>query len=243
MRIYPAIDIKDGKCVRLLQGDFHKVTVYHNEPEAVARRWEAAGASFIHVVDLDGARKGAARNSEAVKSIVEAVSVPVQIGGGVRRMKDVEDRLQLGVARVILGTAAVSDLGFVREAVREYGEKIAVGIDAKGGFVAVSGWEKTSGVLATVLCAQICAFGVKTVIYTDISRDGMMTGPNVQTTRELAEMYPVDVIASGGVSSMDDLRRVAETGCRGVIIGKALYEGAIDLETAVNTFEKDTGNL
>ncbi|MGI5988926.1 MAG: 1-(5-phosphoribosyl)-5-[(5-phosphoribosylamino)methylideneamino]imidazole-4-carboxamide isomerase [Lachnospiraceae bacterium] len=239
MRLYPAIDIKDGKCVRLRKGDFDQVTQYFEKPWEAAAAFEKAGASYIHNVDLDGARKGHSYNADAVREIVRTVSIPVELGGGIRTLRDIEEVLNQGVARVIIGTKAVEDPGFVRKAVETFGaERIAVGIDAKDGWVAVDAWEKTSDVTSLDLALQMKDLGVRTIIYTDISRDGMLTGPNVEATKLLTEKTGLDVIASGGVSGMEDLEHLQAAGICGAIIGKAIYEKKIDLAEAVRRFEQ-----
>lgn len=238
MQIYPAIDLKNGQCVRLKQGRFDDVTSYGDDPVQRAKIWEQAGATYIHVVDLDGARTGNSYNLEAIKKIVSAVNVPVQTGGGIRSMRDIEQRIDAGVSRVIIGTAAVNNPELVKEAVRVYGDKIAVGIDASKGMVATDGWEKISDVPAIVLCKKMAEIGVKTVVYTDISKDGMMSGPNIESTKELVEQSGINIIASGGVSTMSDLEGVESINAQGVIIGKALYQGALDLKEVIERFEK-----
>ena len=238
MQIYPAIDLKNGQCVRLKQGRFDDVTSYGDDPVQRAKIWEDAGATYIHVVDLDGARTGNSYNLEAIKKIVAAVNVPVQTGGGIRSMRDIEQRIDAGVSRVIIGTAAVNNPELVKEAVRVYGDKIAIGIDASKGMVATDGWEKISDVPAIELCKKMAEIGVKTVVYTDISKDGMMSGPNIESTKELVEESGIDIIASGGVSTMSDLEGVESINAQGVIIGKALYQGALDLKEIIERFEK-----
>jgi len=237
MIIYPAIDLKDGKCVRLSQGAFDKVTVFNDEPKNVAKSFQEAGASFIHVVDLDGARSGKSQNHEAIASIVSAINIPIQTGGGIRAMEDIEQKLSMGVERIILGTAALKHPDLVKAAVKAYGNHIAVGIDASQGLVAVEGWEEVSRTKAVDICIKMKDIGVQTIIYTDIAKDGMMSGPNVEATKEIVETTGLSVIASGGVSSIDDLERLSEIGVSGVIIGKALYLGALDLKSVIRTFE------
>ncbi|WP_058485099.1 1-(5-phosphoribosyl)-5-[(5-phosphoribosylamino)methylideneamino]imidazole-4-carboxamide isomerase [Defluviitalea phaphyphila] len=238
MRIYPAIDIKGGKCVRLSQGRFDKVTVYEKNPVKIAKKWEESGAKFIHLVDLDGALLGEEVNKNVIKEIIGAVNIPVQTGGGIRNIKSIEDRLSLGVERVIIGTAAVKNPNLVKEAVKTFGEdKIVVGIDAKNGKVAVEGWEKLSDISAIELCLRMKDMGVKTIIYTDIAKDGMLSGVNVESTKELIESTGLDIIASGGVATMSDLEKVSNIGVEGVIIGKALYQGSIDLKEAIKAFQ------
>ena len=238
MRIYPAIDIKTGQCVRLKQGRFDDMTVYGSDPVAMAKKFVSMGASYLHIVDLDGARMGAGYNSGIISRIIESCKIPVQTGGGIRTMRDIEDRISIGVSRVILGTAAISNPEIIKEAVKVYGDKIAVGIDAINGRVAIHGWEKVSNVSAIDLCKNMKELGVKTIIYTDISKDGMMIGPNIEGTKEIVEATGIDIIASGGVSSVLDIEKADEAGAHGVIIGKALYQGSINLTEVVNRFEK-----
>jgi phosphoribosylformimino-5-aminoimidazole carboxamide ribotide isomerase len=240
MMIYPAIDILNGHCVRLRQGRKEDETIYGDDPSEVARRWESLGASYIHVVDLDGAFSGSSQNELSLRGILGAVNIPIQIGGGVRSKSDVERLINLGVDRVIIGTAAVTNPDFVIEAVTGWGAaQVVVGIDARDGQVAVQGWESTSQISALEVALSVKAAGVKRVVYTDIARDGMMSGPNVEATRRLARDSGLKVIASGGVSAMEDLDLVAETeadGVDGVIVGKALYEGTVNLSDAVQRF-------
>ena len=233
MRIYPAIDIKDGKCVRLFKGRFDDVTVYGDSPAEMAKKWEAQGGEFIHVVDLDGALKGHGVNAEKIKEVCESVSVPVQTGGGIRTMADIEAKLECGISRVIIGTKAVSDSEFVKEAVSKYGDKIVIGIDAKDGMVAVEGWEKTSDSTAVEFAKKMVSLGVKTIVYTDIATDGTLAGPNVEAMREMADAVDADIIASGGIGSLEDILSLKDTGVEGVIVGKALYTNRVDLKEAV----------
>ncbi|MDR1137546.1 MAG: 1-(5-phosphoribosyl)-5-[(5-phosphoribosylamino)methylideneamino]imidazole-4-carboxamide isomerase [Synergistaceae bacterium] len=236
MTLYPAIDILGGRCVRLEQGDFARVTEYSADPAEQAVAWERCGDSFIHVVDLDGARRGSGYNGEAIREITEAVSVPIQVGGGIRSIRDIERHLSSGVSRVVLGTAAVRDPGLVLDAIREYGDKIAVGVDSKEGRVAIEGWGDVSSMEVGELCSRMKDAGASTVIHTDISRDGMMTGPNLEASGAIVRLG-LNVIVSGGVSSMEDLYGARDIGAGGAIIGKALYRGAIDLSEAVRVFE------
>lgn len=233
MRIYPAIDIKDGKCVRLLRGSFDDVTVYGDDPVEMARKWEAEGGEYIHVVDLDGAVKGHGVNAEAIRRICESVSVPVQTGGGIRTMEDIEAKLNCGISRVIIGTKAVSDPEFIKNAVAKYGEKIAIGIDAKDGKVAIEGWEKTTEFGAVEFAEKMAELGVKTIIYTDIATDGTLAGPNVEAMKEMASRVDVDVIASGGIGNIEHIKSLSGTGVEGVIVGRALYTGGVELSAAV----------
>lgn len=233
MRIYPAIDIKDGKCVRLLQGRFSDVTVYGDDPVEMAKKWEAQGGEFIHVVDLDGALKGHGVNAEIIKNICEAVSVPVQTGGGIRTIEDIEAKLACGIRRVIIGTKAVSSPEFIKEAVEKYGDKIVIGIDAKDGYVAVEGWEKCSEFTAVEFAKQMVSLGVKTIVYTDIATDGTLKGPNLAAMEEMAKSVDADIIASGGVGSLEHIKSLVPTGVEGVIVGRALYTGNVDLKKAI----------
>ena len=238
MRLYPAIDIKNGQCVRLRQGVFEDTTVYANEPYQVAKEFEADGAKFLHIVDLDGALRGTGANDEALKKIVENVNIPVEIGGGIRTMEDIEHRLSLGVTRVILGTKAVESPEFVKEAVEKFGaDKIVVGIDAKDGMVAIKGWETISNVDAVTLALSMKELGVKTIIYTDISKDGMLCGPNFSQTARLVEATGMDIVASGGVSCMNDLIELEKINVEGAILGKAIYEKRVDLKEAAARFD------
>lgn len=239
MKLYPAIDIKNGQCVRLRQGKFDDVIIYSNNPVDIAKEWEACGASFIHLVDLDGALCGHAVNAEVIRKIASTVNIPVEVGGGIRNIKDIEDVLALGVSRVIIGTKAVENPNFIKEAVDKFGaDKIVAGVDAKDGLVAIHGWEKVSNIKAVDLCMEMKKLGIKTIIYTDISKDGMLSGPNVYQTKLLSVQTGLDIIASGGVSGLKDLELVDEAGIHGAIIGKALYEKKIALRQAVAMFER-----
>lgn len=237
MVIFPAIDIKNGQCVRLRQGSFRDVQVYSEMPVKIARLWEASGASYIHIVDLDGALMGRSVNDDVIKNIVTEVSIPIQVGGGIRTIKDIDYKLSLGISRVIIGTKAVSDPAFIKEAIQTFGaERIAIGIDAKDGMVAIEGWEKISGYNAVSLAKDMGKAGVRTVIYTDISRDGMLSGPNILHTRLMVQETGLDIIASGGISSLKDLEKLQEINVYGAVIGKALYEERIDLRKAISMF-------
>lgn len=234
MRMYPAIDLKDGECVRLYKGDYDKKTVYSTDAVATALKWQESGADFLHVVDLDGARSGDGKNRAVIKEICKNVSMRVQTGGGIRTMDDIDSLLEAGVARVILGTAAVKNFALVEEAVAKYGDKIAVGIDAKGGFVATDGWEKVSELTAVDFAKKVEKAGVRTIIYTDIATDGAMCGPNIEAMIEMVNETGLDVIASGGVSCIDDVRALLTTGVEGAITGRAIYDGKLDLKEAVD---------
>ncbi|MDQ4135296.1 MAG: 1-(5-phosphoribosyl)-5-[(5-phosphoribosylamino)methylideneamino]imidazole-4-carboxamide isomerase [Pseudomonadota bacterium] len=231
MILFPAIDLKEGRCVRLIQGDMDKATVFNDDPAAQAAAFEAQGFEWLHVVDLDGAFAGKPMNGAAVDTILARVRVPVQLGGGIRDMKTVEGWLAKGVARVIIGTAAVRDPDFVREAARRHPGRIAVGIDAKNGLVAVEGWAQTSLLTAEELGRRFEDAGVAAIVYTDIARDGILTGLNIPMTLSLARAVSIPVIASGGLASMTDIERLTQPDCAvlaGAISGRALYDGRID---------------
>ena len=233
MKIFPAIDLYSGKAVRLFKGDYSKMTVYSENPLEVARDFEQKGAEFIHLVDLEGAKDGTTPNFETVKSIAENTRLFTEIGGGIRSMETVEKYLGAGVDRVILGTAAVENQDFLKAAVNKYGEKIAVGVDIKDGFVAVKGWTEASSYSCFDFFEKMRETGVKTLICTDISKDGAMQGTNRELYRELAEKFDIDIVASGGVSTLDDIKALKKLGLYGAIIGKAYYIGAIDLKEAL----------
>ena len=236
MIIYPAIDIRGGRCVRLTEGRFDAETVFADDPAEMALKWAGLGAEFLHLVDLDGALAGEGKNVPVIQRILKSVSIPVQLGGGIRNLETIEKLLELGVTRLILGSAAVKNQELVAEACKKYPGHIAVGIDAKNGEVAIEGWGQGSGVAATELAKKMASFGVETIIYKDISRDGMLSGVNVEATAALARACGVPIIASGGVASLDDIRRVKAVegdGVQGCIIGKAIYTGAVDLKEAL----------
>ena len=233
MYIYPAIDLYGGEAVRLFKGDYAQMTVYSDNPVSVAKDFAAAGASHIHLVDLEGAKIGKPANLDTIRAIVETTGLFAEVGGGIRDMETVDSYLGIGVSRVILGTAAVKDPDFLHAALQKYGEKIAVGVDLKDGFVAIKGWTETSDLKAEEFFGQMQALGVKTIICTDISRDGAMKGTNRALYRALSEKFDIDLIASGGVSSMADVTALADMKLHGAIIGKAYYIGAIDLKQAV----------
>lgn len=238
MILFPAIDIKNGQCVRLRQGRFEDVLVYSDTPLKIAKLWEAQGASFVHIVDLDGALVGHSVNDETIKSIVAELKIPIQVGGGIRTIKDIEHKLSLGVNRVIIGTKAVNDPAFIKEAITKFGaERIVIGIDAKDGMVAIEGWEKISSYHAVSLAQEMKKMGVKTIVYTDIAKDGMLQGPNISYTKEMVQATGLDIIASGGVSSLKDIEKLQEIKVYGAIVGKALYENRVDLKQAIELFE------
>ncbi|WP_186669718.1 1-(5-phosphoribosyl)-5-[(5-phosphoribosylamino)methylideneamino]imidazole-4-carboxamide isomerase [Sporosarcina sp. BP05] len=230
MILFPAIDIRDGKCVRLIQGDYDQEIIYNDSPTAMALEWEKQGADYIHVVDLDGAKTGNSLNREAIQAIAKSVSIPVQVGGGIRTMEIIDAHIASGVSRVIIGTAAIQDKPFLKQAVEKYADKIAVSIDARRGFVATDGWTETSDVLAVDLLNELEEIGVKTVIYTDILKDGMMQGPNFHELEMMDKASSIDIVASGGVSTEEDIVQLRELDLYGAIIGKALYEGKLSLE-------------
>lgn len=233
MNIIPAIDLIGGKAVRLMKGDYNKVTVYSDTPDEVAKSFEAAGAKFLHIVDLDGAKDGSTANFETIRAIVTETKLSVEVGGGIRSMETIQKYLDLGVDRVIIGTAAVTDPAFLEEAVRCYGEHIAVGVDIKDGMVAIKGWLEVSGFSCFDFCKKMQNLGVKTIICTDISKDGMMAGTNRELYRDLYDRFSLNIIASGGVSSIEDVSVLSHMGLYGAIVGKAIYTGAIDLAEAI----------
>ncbi len=233
MIIYPAIDLYDGKAVRLYKGDYQNMTIYSENPIEIARDFEAAGAECIHMVDLEGARDGTTPNLAVVRQVAEETNLFVEIGGGIRSMETVESYFSAGVDRVILGTAAVNDPAFLRAAVAAYGAKIAVGADVKDGYIAIKGWLEQSQLTLDTFLEQMEALGIKNVICTDISRDGAMRGTNLTLYRELSAKYKMDITASGGVSTMEDVKALRAMDLHGAIIGKAYYTGAIDLKEAI----------
>ena len=233
MIIYPAIDLRDGKCVRLIEGDFDRETVFDADPTAAARRWRGAGATWLHVVDLDGARSGESGNFEAIAAIVKAVDCPVQVGGGVRSVDAAERLFAAGVSRVIVGTAIVAEPALVDSLVGQFPGKVVAGLDARDGNLATSGWLDQGTVSALETARSLPERGIDTVIYTDIRRDGTLNGPNLDALREMITVPDMEVIASGGIASLDDVRDVAEAGAAGVIIGRALYDGRVALADAL----------
>ncbi len=233
MHIFPAIDLYDKKAVRLFKGDYAQMTVYSENPIEIARDFEAAGAKFIHMVDLEGARDGSTPNLSVVADVAQNTSLFVEIGGGIRDMATVDKYLSAGVSRVILGTAAVNDEAFLTEAVSKHGEKIAVGADVKDGYIAIKGWLEQSAYTLEDFLTKMQTIGVKTVICTDISKDGAMKGTNRELYRQLSAQFDMNIVASGGVSSLEDVKALANMGLYGAIIGKAYYTGAIDLREAI----------
>jgi len=233
MVIYPAIDIKDGRCVRLVQGEFTDVTVYSDDPVGVALKWEKMGAQYLHVIDLDGARTGHPQNTSVVSEMAVNLAIPLQLGGGIRSVEMIEFLLCKGVERVILGTSAVRQPELVKTALKTFENNIVIGIDARNGMVAIEGWAKTSEFTAVGFARKMEDLGAKTIIYTDISKDGTLEGPNLKAMEEMVNAVGLEVIASGGVGSLEDVKRLKETGITGVIIGKALYTGDVDLRQAL----------
>jgi phosphoribosylformimino-5-aminoimidazole carboxamide ribotide isomerase len=233
MNIIPAIDLIGGKAVRLVKGDYARVTVYSDTPVAVAKQFEAAGAEYLHLVDLDGAKDGTTANFETIKNIVDNTNLSVDVGGGIRDIGRVEKYVRIGVDRVIIGTAAVTDPDFLEEAVKRFGDKIVVGVDIKDGYVAIKGWTETSQITCFDFCRKLEDMGVKTVVCTDIAKDGMMSGTNLELYREMSEKFALNIIASGGVSSLEDVRALSNMNIFGAILGKALYTGAVELTKAI----------
>lgn len=238
MNIIPAIDLIDGKAVRLQKGDYNKVTVYSDSPEKAAKYFYDCGARYLHVVDLDGAKSGKADNFETIRRIVDAADLSVEVGGGIRSLDVVKKYVDIGVDRIILGTAAITDPDFLKEAVTLYGDRITVGVDIKDGMVAIKGWTEVSAVSCEDFCRQLEELGVSSVICTDISKDGMMSGTNLELYKGLNRDFSINIIASGGVSTLDDIRALKEMNVFGAILGKAIYTGAIDLKEAIKTAEE-----
>lgn len=232
MEILPAIDLRGGKCVRLLQGDYDRETVFSDDPPAMARHWESLGATRLHVVDLDGAKEGAPRNLDVVRDICSAVSIPVQLGGGMRNVAIAREALDAGVDRVIVGTAAL-DPDAAGEFVRALGDRVVAGIDARDGFVAVRGWLDTTEIRAIALAKKLVALGFRWVVFTDITSDGMLEGTNISALKEMVESVEASVIAAGGITTIDDLRAARDAGAAGAIVGRALYTGTLKLEDAL----------
>ena len=233
MNIFPAIDLINGQVVRLFKGDYDKVTVYGNDPVSVAKDFETAGAEFIHIVDLDAAKDGNVHNFDIVKSICDNTKLKVEIGGGIRSEDVINQYIEAGVFRVILGTIAIKNPDFTKEMIKKYGDKIAIGVDIKDGFVAIHGWTEVSSISCNELFSDLEKAGAKCVICTDISKDGAMSGTNLTLYRDLSKKYSIDIVASGGVSSMDDINALKDMNIYGAILGKALYTGAVDLKTAI----------
>lgn len=233
MQIFPATDILGGKVVRLTKGDYNQVKIYADSPAEMALEFMKDGATNLHMVDLDGAKDGTPVNFDAIKEAAKIKGLFIEVGGGIRNMQRIEDYLSLGVKRVILGTAAIRNYPFVEEAVKEFGNAVAVGVDAKEGFVAVSGWQETTNVNSVEFCKKLRDSGVSTVIYTDISKDGMLSGTNLEIYKELSAIKGLDIVASGGITFADELKTLNEMGIYGAIVGKAVYEGKLSLKDAL----------
>ncbi len=243
MQIWPAIDLRGGNCVRLLQGDYNQETVFGTDPPAMARRWVSEGARFLHLVDLDGARDGCSVNHDAVKAIVEAVDIPCELGGGIRDEQTITEYLAVGLSRLVVGTRALTDPDWFREMCRKYPQKLVVGIDARNGQVATEGWLQTSDMAATELARSLASEPIAAVIYTDIAKDGMMAGPNLAAMAEMAAAVDLPVIASGGVCTPDDVQNLTQAGLAGCIVGRTLYEGKMTLAEAAAAAEAGSKNL
>ncbi|HEY2411677.1 MAG TPA: 1-(5-phosphoribosyl)-5-[(5-phosphoribosylamino)methylideneamino]imidazole-4-carboxamide isomerase [Pirellulaceae bacterium] len=233
MQIWPAIDLRGGKCVRLRQGDYSRETVYGDDPAEVARRWVGEGATCLHLVDLDGARDGTIVNLKAIEAIVTAAGVPCELGGGIRDEATIEQLLKTGLSRLVIGTRALKEPNWFRDVARRFPRQLALGIDAKAGLVATDGWLETSSQRAIDLAQQFASEPIAAIIYTDIARDGMLAGPNLEAMQEMNEAVEMDVVASGGVTNVDDVRNLAKIGMAGCIIGRALYEGTLTLPDAL----------
>ena len=233
MNIFPAIDLYEGKAVRLFKGDYNQMTVYSNNPVEIALDFKKAGASFMHVVDLEGAKTGQTPNLETIKKLIAATDMFVEVGGGIRSIEVIEKYVEAGVGRVILGTAALTDREFLLTAIEKFGDKIAVGVDIKDGFVAIKGWKETSALACFDFCEQLALLGVDTIICTDISKDGLLAGTNLELYAELSARFNMNITASGGVSTLDDVKRLADMNMYGAILGKAIYTGNIDLKVAL----------
>jgi len=233
MEVIPAIDLKGGKCVRLYQGDYSRETVFSEEPTEMALHWQSLGARRLHIVDLDGAAKGKLWHATLIEEIARMVRIPIQVGGGLRRIEAIEQALELGVARMILGTTAIDDQDLIKEACRRFGNRVIVSIDARDGYVATHGWQESTAVTAIELAEMMASFGVERFIYTDISRDGTLTEPNYDSVHELSVKTRLPIIVAGGISSLEHLKRLAKLGVEGAIVGRALYTGDIDLKAAL----------
>lgn len=233
MKIFPAIDLKNGKCVRLYQGEFSSSEVVGEDPLQTALNFAEKGAEYLHMVDLDGALSGTIKNITVINKVIKQVGIPVQLGGGIRSLDTIEMLFKVGLSRIILSTAALSNTSLVKQAVKEFGDKIAVGIDARDGYVAVEGWQRSSKIEYIDFAKQMEAIGVKTIIFTDISRDGTLSGPNFEATGKINDKVSCDIIASGGMKCIEDINKLKNMNLYGAIIGKALYSGNISLEEAI----------
>ena len=235
MEIIPAIDLKGGKCVRLYQGDYRQETVFSEEPLQIALHWQSLGAKRLHIVDLDGAARGEICHASLITDIAQAIHIPLQLGGGIRRIESIAQALELGAARAILGTAAIEDHALVQEACRRFVDRIIVSIDARDGYVEIHGWQERTQVTAIELVDKMQSLGVKRLIYTDITRDGTLTEPNFHAVTEMVDKTSLPIIIAGGISSLEHLKRLIEIGVEGAIVGRALYTGDIDLKKALGT--------
>ncbi|MFT5873276.1 MAG: phosphoribosylformimino-5-aminoimidazole carboxamide ribotide isomerase [Clostridium sp.] len=233
MKIFPAIDLKNGKCVRLYQGEFTSSEIVAQDPLKTAMNFASKGAEYLHMVDLDGALSGNIKNLDSINKVINDLKIPVQLGGGIRSLDTIEMLLEKGLNRVILGTAALNNPALVKEAVKKFGEKIAIGIDARDGFVAVEGWQTSSKIEYIDFAKEMESIGIKTIIFTDISRDGTLTGPNFEATGKINDMVTCNIIASGGMKNIEDIKKLKKMNMYGAIIGKALYSGNISLEEAI----------
>jgi phosphoribosylformimino-5-aminoimidazole carboxamide ribotide isomerase len=240
MILFPAIDIKNKQCVRLKQGKFDDVTVYESNPVIIAKKFETLGAQYLHIIDLDGAQSGENSNIDVIKEIVNQVNIPVQVGGGIRSINRVETLLSIGVTRVIIGTMAIENLDLLKRLVDKYAEKIVVSLDAKDGFITTEGWQTTTKVKTLSLCKKLETIGVKTIVYTDIAKDGMLIGPNFEDYITLKNNTSLNIIASGGVSSLEDLKDLSKINLYGVISGKAIYEKRFTVEEALACLQKES---
>lgn len=230
MIIYPAIDMKDSSCVRLTQGAYDKMTVYEKDPVKVAKRWESMGAEILHLVDLDGAKNGNRVNQPVVEEILKGINIPIQLGGGIRDTEGVKTLLELGVSQVIIGTVALENPAWIQGIIEEYGNRIIVSIDALNGFIATNGWQSISDVKAIDFIKELKSYGLSRIVYTDIEKDGMLIGPNFKIYEELAKDVSIEIIASGGVTTLNDIKRLKSMNLYGAIIGKAIYDGKLNLE-------------
>ncbi len=242
MILYPAIDIRGGRCVRLIEGDFDRETVFGDDPAAMAAQWQSQGAEWIHIVDLDGARDGVPRNTDSIRAMRKRVDIAIQVGGGIRSVSDVQCYLDAGIDRVVLGTIAIYEPELIEAIAARWGDRIAVGLDARNGKLAGSGWIDQTEASALMTAKDLRARGVETFIYTDISRDGTLIGPNIQEIRVMVEALGHGVIASGGVSQSSDLRRIRETGADGAVVGRALYDGRISMTEALSTISEENAS-
>lgn len=234
MIIFPAIDVLDGKCVRLIQGDYNQEVIYSDSPIEMAKEWEAKGADFIHIVDLNGAKSGESVNKTVIEQMAKAVNIPVQVGGGIRSIETIDSYIKQGVDRVIIGTAAINDKSFLKEAVTKFADHLVVSVDARNGYVATEGWTDTSDVKAIDLVVELEMLGVKTIVYTDIAKDGMLQGPNLEEQAAINHATSINVIASGGVTTLEDINNLDELNMYGAIIGKALYDGKLDFKALMD---------